>query len=132
MNTPANPTKKGPTWTEQQVAALLAELEGSEKVQLVCSAFPNGIPHPQYVGSNTPPPPRGCKNCWQAYYWHMVATTPPHLREEMLAKAEQAVANTVQAYEEGSWDFVPLDHPVVELETDAFDDITRAYKPRAN
>jgi hypothetical protein len=132
MPIPANPTQKGPTWSESEVAKLLSELENSEKVLLVCSAFPDGRPHPQYIGSTKPPEPRGCKNCWMAHYMYMWATSPPHLREAGLEAAERAIANTVQAYEQGSWDFVPNDHAVIEIETDAFDETTRVYKPGTN
>lgn len=104
---------KAITYSESEVTALLAEVMDKEKVLLHCE------PH-RYLGSSTPPTSRGCKYCWEAYYWYMLASTPPHLREERLELLERGVAHAVELVEQGKFDFEPLARP--EIHTEHTDD----------
>jgi hypothetical protein len=106
-------------YTQEEQKLLLHEVLDKNRVHLVCSQYPNGKPHELYMGSATPPPPRGCANCWKAYWWYMIASTPPHLREARLAAAEKAVRDAVQWAEAGNFDFVPFDRPEITIEKDA-------------
>lgn len=93
--------------SEAEAQQVLGEVFDKQKVILHCGEH-------LYVGSNIPPPPRGCKSCWEAYYWHMIATTPPHLRRQRVEEALSAVRHGVESYEKGQWDFEPLDRAVIE------------------
>ena len=131
MNTP--PKLQGKlNWSDADIAKLGREVMDSQKIQLICSAFPSGKPHRPYLGSNQPPPPRGCVNCWKAYWWYVTATTPPHLREEMLSRAEKGVADAVQEWETGNWELELAAHPQISIEKDAMDDTTGVYTPQSS
>lgn len=116
MPLPSQPRQYSP----REQAALLDEVLDKDKVQLLCGEH-------SYVASQTPPQPSGCKNCWEAYYWYMIASTPPHLRQQRLGELERAVRNANQMYERGEFDFQPLDHAIISTEKDALDDSTGAY-----
>ena len=111
-------------WSKEDIERLLSEVMDAKSITLVCSQFPDGRKHPAYAASNEPPPPRGCKNCWQAYWMYSVATTPPHLRAELLEKAYKGVYDAVKAVERGQFDFQPYDRPRIQFEKDALDDET--------
>ena len=116
---------KAITWNEQQVEKILGEVMDKDKTLLSCQKH-------RYIASNTPPMPVGCKDCWLAYYWYMIATTPPHLREERLGQLERALTDAVAMAERGEFDFEPMAHPEIVTEKDAFDEKSRTYKPPQN
>ena len=95
-------------YSAAEKADFLAEALDPAKLQLICGRH-------QYVGSETPPKPRGCRECWQAYWMHKIATTPPHLREQRLAEAEKLLRDAIQLAERGQFDFEPYPHPHVEI-----------------
>lgn len=99
------PEKK---YTEKEREDILRDVLDPSKVQLVCGRH-------QYVGSETPPAPIGCKMCWQAYWIHKIATTPPHLRRERLEAAYRAVYDAVKMHERGDFDFEVFPHAGVEI-----------------
>ena len=86
--------KPNPTWSAQNVNDWAGEVLNKEKVLLHCGDH-------NYVASDTPPPPRGCVNCWKAYWWFKIASTPPHLRQERLEQAMKMVRDANQAVEGG-------------------------------
>lgn len=96
-------------FSEAEASKILAESFDRTKVLLHCE------PH-RYVGSSTPPASKGCKNCWEAWYWYMLATTPPHLRQERLEQLEAAVHYAVEAVEAGTWDLQLYDRPQIKTE----------------
>ena len=114
--------KPNPTWSAENVNDWAAEVLNPQKVLLHCGTH-------SYVASDTPPRPNGCKNCWEAYWWFKIASTPPHLRAERLEQALRMVRNAVQAVEKGDWDF-KLDegYPEATVEKDGFDDVRGKYK----
>jgi hypothetical protein len=114
--------KPNPTWSAQNVNDWAGEVLNPQKVLLHCGVH-------SYVGSDTPPPPRGCKNCWEAYWWYKIASTPPHLRQERLEQAMKMVRDANQAVEAGKFDFLVDDrYPTATVEKDGFDDETGEYR----
>jgi hypothetical protein len=109
-------------WSEVEKSLLAGELLDPTKVHLICGEH-------KYIASKTPPFPNGCINCWKAYWWFQVATSPPHLREQLLDLAYKAVYDSVKAHERGEFDFTPFTHPEVTIERDALDDDTNVYTP---
>lgn len=109
-------------WSEVEKALLAGELLDPTKVHLICGLH-------QYLGSATPPFPNGCVDCWKAYWWYQVATTPPHLRDELLELAYKGVYDSVKAHERGEFDFRPFASPEITIEKDAMDDATGIYTP---
>lgn len=107
-------------FTEAEVTKLLGEVMDPNKVLLTCKRH-------MYVGCEKPPEPKGCKNCWEAYWWFMIASTPPHLRQERLEQAYRAVYDAVKMAERGEFDFEPLARPVITTEKDAYEN--GVYKP---
>jgi hypothetical protein len=93
--------------TAAQKEAYAKEVLDKEKIQLVCAKH-------NYLGSNKVPQPRGCKDCWMAYYWYMIATTPPELRRQRVEEAYQALKKGVDSWEKGKWDFEPFDRVILE------------------
>lgn len=106
------------SYTDKQVADLLKDVLDKDKVLLTCAKH-------FYLGSSTPPDSHGCKNCWEAYYWYMIATTPPHLRQERLAMLESAVMHAVESVERGEFDLELQDRPTVTIEKDAYPDVAK-------
>lgn len=95
------------TMTQTQAENVLREVFDKDKILLSCGEH-------RYIGSNLPPQPIGCKQCWEAYYWYMIATTPPHLRRERVEQAISAVTHANESYERGEFDFEPLARPIIE------------------
>jgi hypothetical protein len=87
---------------------ILSEALDSDKIQLICGRH-------HYVASETPPDSTGCKMCWQAWYMHKIATTPPHLRLQRLEEMERMVYDAVKSVEKGEWDYEPFDKPQIEI-----------------
>lgn len=95
-------------YDEKQRRDILSEVMDSEKIQLLCGRH-------SYLAGEKPPTSTGCKECWQAWYMHKIATTPPHLRQERLEMMERMIHDAVKDVEAGRWDFSPLDHPEVDF-----------------
>lgn len=102
-------------WSEAEVTKLLGEVLDKDKVLLTCKRH-------MYIGQEKPPEPIGCTDCWTAYWWYMIATTPPHLRQERLEMAYRATYDAVKLAERGEFDFEPLARPIIETEKDAWPD----------
>ncbi len=104
---------KGKTdYSAAETRAFLAEVMDNKRVLLSCEKH-------SYVASETPPEPRGCKDCAQAYWWHKIASTPPHLRAERLQEALRVVRAAVESFEKGEFDFIVDEHPIISIEKDA-------------
>lgn len=114
--------KPNPTWSAANVEQWAGEVLNTQKVLLHCGVH-------KYIASDIPPLPRGCKNCWEAYWWFKIASPPPHLRRERLEQAFKMVMDANQAVEQGDWDFqVDLGYPEAKIEKDGFDDETGEYR----
>lgn len=105
----ATPERRAYSQTEKE--AILREAMDPIKIQLVCGKH-------QYTAKELPPTSKGCKECWQAWWMHKIATTPPHLREQRLQEAESMLRNAVQMLEAGQFDFEPYDHAQVQIDKD--------------
>jgi hypothetical protein len=104
---------KSKLYSDAEVTQILNDVLDPDKILLVCSKH-------QYVAGDKPPAPIGCRDCWQAYWTHKIATTPPHLRRERLEQAYRAVYDAVKMHERGKFDFEPFDHiQDVEIKKDA-------------
>jgi hypothetical protein len=103
------PTSK--KYTEAQVRQLYADIMDTNKVQLVCGKH-------NYLASEKPPTSVGCKNCWEAWWWHKIATTPAHLRAERIEQATAMLRHANEAYERGEFDFEPLARPEIHQTTE--------------
>lgn len=106
MRPTANPTTR---YSDQELKDILKDVLDESKVQLVCGKH-------NYLASETPPPPIGCRQCWEAYWWHKIASTPPHLRRQRLEEAYRATYDAVKMFERGEWDFEPFEHPEITIE----------------
>lgn len=104
------PTAEGAQqrYSDQEMKDILRDVLDPNKVILHCGIH-------SYVGSETPPPPIGCNNCWEAYWWHKICSTPPHLRKQRLEEAYRATYDAVKMYERGEFDFEPFDHAQIEI-----------------
>ena len=83
---------------------LLDEVLTPHRTTLVCGKH-------QYVGSGVPPLTKGCPDCWQVYFVHMIASTPPAKREEKLEELEEIVHKLVELQEKNQLDFKPYHGP---------------------
>ena len=108
---------KAISWTTQEVEKVLGEVLDKNKIQLICELH-------HYLGSSTPPQPIGCKHCWEAYYWHMIASTPPHLRAERLDQLSKSVQDACRMADRGEFDFEPFARPEITVQKDGWDDAT--------
>lgn len=109
-------------WSGAEREKWAAEVLDPKKVLLHCGKH-------NYIGADTPPKPRGCKNCWEAYWWFKIASTPPHLRRQRLEEAMKMVRDAAQAVEAGTWDFkVDEGYAEAKIEKDGLDDETGEYR----
>jgi hypothetical protein len=95
-------------YTQKEREDILRDVLDPHKTQVVCAVH-------NYVGKELPPSTEGCKKCWTAWYWFIIATTPPHLRKERLEAMYRAVYDGVKAHERGEFDFEPFALPGVEI-----------------
>lgn len=96
-------------YTQTQADALLTEVMDKNRVILSCEKH-------SYLASDIPPKPIGCKDCWQAYWWHQIASTPPHLRRARLEAALSMMKEAVRLAEKGEFDFVVNERPEILTE----------------
>jgi hypothetical protein len=54
-------------------------------------------------GAVKPPEPRGCPDCWKAYFFTIHAQTAPHLRQEHLDELESVIRHAVEFSEKGQF-----------------------------
>lgn len=94
-------------YSQREMEQLFTDVMDPNKVQVVCK------PH-MYIGKEAPPTVRGCKNCWQAWWMYLIATTPAHLRQERLESAYAMLRHANESYERGEFDFEPLDRAIIE------------------
>ncbi len=99
-------------YSKAQADALLSEVMDKNRVLLACKRH-------SYVASETPPKPTGCVDCAKAYWWHKIASTPPHLRRERVEEAIRVIRAAVESYERGEFDFEVSERPIISTETDA-------------
>jgi hypothetical protein len=93
-------------YTPGQMESILADVMDTNRVQLVCGTH-------NYIAQEKPPTSTGCKQCWQAWWTHKIATTPAHLREERLEAATVMLRHANEAYERGEFDLSLFDHAEV-------------------
>lgn len=104
------------SFSQDEIRQILAEDPlDKNRVLLSCKRH-------RYVASSTPPQPLHCKECWEAYFWYMIASTPPHLREERLHQLETAVRHACEEEDRGEFTFEPFDHPEFKIERDVSPD----------
>lgn len=108
-------------YTPEQVKGILGEVMDKDKILLTCGQH-------LYLASDTPPKSVGCKNCWEAYWWYKIASTPPHLREARLEMIYRAVYDAVKAHERGEFDFLVSERPEITVHKDAYDEKTGTEK----
>lgn len=97
------PVEQRKKYSERERAEILAEVFDTDRTAVLCGKH-------GYIGSDTPPKPNGCHDCWQAYWHTMIAKTPPHLRQERLQKLLKSLRDAVQMAERGEFDFEPYAH----------------------
>ena len=105
---PVAPRKQ---FSERERTDILRDVLDPSKILLTCGKH-------AYVAGEKPPEPRGCRMCWQAYWVHKIATTPPHLREERLEQAFRAVYDAVKMHERGEFDFEAFPNAGIEVQKD--------------
>lgn len=79
---------------------IIQELQG-EKIFLTCGKH-------NYVawvkkGAVNPPQPRGCPDCWKAYFFTLHAMTAPHARYEHIQELKEVIRHTVEYAEKGQF-----------------------------
>lgn len=99
-------------YTEKEQEAIIKEVMCPERVTLYCAKH-------FYSGpvKNNPEikPAKNCKECWNVYFWHDIASAPPHLRAERLAELEEVLAKVAEMVEKGTFDLQPYDHAKIEF-----------------
>lgn len=103
------PTNK--KYSPAEMQRLFTDIMDPDKVQLVCGRH-------NYIASEKPPQPNGCKNCWEVWWWRKIATTPAGERLERLEQAMSMVRHANESFERGEFDFEPLDRAVATYEKD--------------
>jgi len=99
-------------FSEKEKQDILAQALDPNKVYLYCAG------HSYFGPSKSGKPIRptnGCAKCWEVYYWHDLASAPPHMREQRLSELEEVLSNMVQMINAGTWDFVPYEHAQIEI-----------------
>ena len=87
---------------------LVQEVFDNNRVVVFCSKH--------MYGGGDKPPTRGCSDCWRVYYIIALASVPPHLRDEELAKLEALVHHMCEEADAGKFDFVPFARPEISIE----------------
>lgn len=103
------PTNK--KYTEAQMERLYADIMDTTKVQLVCGKH-------NYLASEKPPASQGCKQCWEAWWWRLIATTPADERIERIEAATAMLQHANESYERGEFDFEPEVRAAIKYEKD--------------
>ena len=62
------------------------------------------------------PPKPGCKNCWQVWYFKMIADTPPHLRKERVDMLEALLRKANEDVLAGRFDIELFARPEFTVE----------------
>jgi transposase-like protein len=96
-------------YSPAEMERLFKDIMDPTKVNLVCGRH-------NYVASEKPPQPNGCKNCWEVWWWHKIATTPAAERLERLEQAMAMVRHANEAYERGEFDFEPEVRAAIKYE----------------
>jgi len=96
-------------YSQAEMAAIYADVMDPSKVQIVCKKH-------MYIGKEQPPASTGCKDCWQAWWMHKIATTPAHLRRQRVEEAYEMLRHANESYERGEFDFEPLDRAIIAQE----------------
>jgi hypothetical protein len=100
-----------PTKAQQ---AYLDEVMDPQKVSVYCGDHMYFGPAKNGVESK---PAVGCKKCWFVLYFHDIASTPPDKRAARLDELTEVLHKTVELVEQGKWDFEPLRHSQIEMDS---------------
>jgi len=99
--------KRRSKYTDAECAQILNEVQDPHKIALLCAKH-------LYAGKGPPTCP-DCPDCWTVFYIHLLAETPPFLREQRLAELEEIVHHAIELEDKGRWDFKPFAHPQIEV-----------------
>ena len=91
--------------TSKQQDAWLDELTGQEVTTVACERH-------MYMGAGEPT--RGCADCWFVYYMHLLAKTPPHMRQQRLVELQGIVHRAAELDSKGKFDFQPFPYPIIK------------------
>lgn len=94
-------------YTEKEIEALKKELTDPRRIFMQCDEH-------DYIGDTHGMPTSGCKMCWFAYYFTMLAQTPPHLRNQRLEELQAVVRSLAYDIDKGKVDFQLYNHPIVK------------------
>lgn len=100
-------------YSQDEQKRILNDLLDQEKVSVYCGDhfYFGPVKDKPEIG-----PHSGCPKCWFVFYFHDIATTPPHLRQARLDELEETVHHVVEAVKTGNWDFKPLPHAEISIE----------------
>lgn len=98
---------------ENEKQEFLAEALDSQKVTLYCKD------HMYFGPSKEKPmaPHLGCPQCWMVFYFHDMAQTAPHLREQRMEELTEVLHKVVEEVQRGTWDYKPYDKAKFEFES---------------
>lgn len=100
---------------ERQQKEFLAEAMDSQKVQLYCGL------HNYYGQSKSNPnvkPAKGCAKCWMIFYFHDIASAPPHMRKQRLDELEEVIHKATELAASGKWDIEINPHADIKIESE--------------
>jgi len=101
--------------TEQEKTQAIKDALDPNKIYIYCGQH-------NYYGPNRKnpslAPTKNCPKCWEVYFWHDMATTPPEMRDQRLSELEEVIHKVVEMVEAGTWDFVPYRHPKIEISSE--------------
>lgn len=108
-------------YSDSEAQQLMADAFDDTKVQLYCGLhkYYGPVKNPTGGMHKIGTPHAGCARCWFVYYFHDIASTPPHLRQERLDELEEVVHKTVEAVNRDEFDFKVSRRPEVSIEKDA-------------
>lgn len=94
---------------------LLEEVLDPNKVSIYCGTH-------NYFGPTKPGQPevkpgQNCPKCWTVLYLHDIATTPPAQRAQRLDELEEVIHKATELAARGMWDYEPLRHSKIEMES---------------
>lgn len=106
-------------YSETEKQKFLEDLLDPDKVQVYCKDHMYFGPIKiGGIGSHSARPGKGCAKCWFVYYLVDLARTPANQRQERLDELEEVIHHVVEAVENGTWDFEPLEHAEIQIEKD--------------
>ena len=94
--------------TQLEKDLMLSEVSDRTRVTLVCERH-------HYIAEG-PPAETACADCWMVYYMKLYAQTPPSKRSESFGEWEKGIRDACQMEDEGTFDFVVFDRPIIKME----------------